>query len=260
MWFRRARPKLEAQRRLLALQRDLAGRARSPSNRSSTELRNEPRSTQPDRRAGPRLVGGWSLSARPPQLDVPAGRRACGRCLVRRAQRCCTGTTRWCRARSSTSPASRRSWTCSCSRSMPTGGRCGRDDQPAGAAAEPRHPQRRGEARRDGETRSFDAVGAVQFDERLSVVVQTRSAGYLERLAVRAHAARRQGQVLATVFARVAGRAQRDRRAAARRRRARAAGRGASARAVDPARAAAPGRGGGVAQARATRCSRRPPA
>lgn len=33
---------------------------------------------------------------------------------------------------------------------------------------------------------SFDAVGAVQFDERLSVAVQTRTAGYLERLAVRA--------------------------------------------------------------------------
>ena len=29
---------------------------------------------------------------------------------------------------------------------------------------------------------SFDAVGAVQFDERLSVAVQTRTAGYLERL------------------------------------------------------------------------------
>jgi Cu(I)/Ag(I) efflux system membrane fusion protein len=33
---------------------------------------------------------------------------------------------------------------------------------------------------------SFDAVGAVQFDERLNVAVQTRTAGYLERLAVRA--------------------------------------------------------------------------
>ena len=49
---------------------------------------------------------------------------------------------------------------------------------------------------------SFDAVGAVQFDERLSVVVQTRSAGYLERLAVRAPMQRvAKGQVLATVFA-----------------------------------------------------------
>ncbi|MBS0443438.1 MAG: efflux RND transporter periplasmic adaptor subunit [Proteobacteria bacterium] len=49
---------------------------------------------------------------------------------------------------------------------------------------------------------SFDAVGTVQFDERLSVVVQTRSAGYLERLAVRAPMQRvAKGQVLATVFA-----------------------------------------------------------
>ena len=49
---------------------------------------------------------------------------------------------------------------------------------------------------------SFDAVGAVQFDERLSVAVQTRVAGYVERLAVRAPMERvRQGQALATVFA-----------------------------------------------------------
>lgn len=49
---------------------------------------------------------------------------------------------------------------------------------------------------------SFDAVGAVQFDERLSVVVQTRTAGYLERLSVRAPMERvTKGQALATVFA-----------------------------------------------------------
>lgn len=49
---------------------------------------------------------------------------------------------------------------------------------------------------------SFDAVGAVQFDERLSVAVQTRTAGYVERLAVRAPMERVvKGQVLATVFA-----------------------------------------------------------
>jgi Cu(I)/Ag(I) efflux system membrane fusion protein len=49
---------------------------------------------------------------------------------------------------------------------------------------------------------SFDAVGAVQFDERLNVAVQTRVAGYLERLAVRATMERvRKGQALATVFA-----------------------------------------------------------
>jgi len=49
---------------------------------------------------------------------------------------------------------------------------------------------------------SFDAVGAVQFDERLNVAVQTRVAGYVERLAVRAPMERvRKGQALATVFA-----------------------------------------------------------
>jgi len=49
---------------------------------------------------------------------------------------------------------------------------------------------------------SFDAVGSVQFDDRLSVAVQTRVAGYVERLAVRATMERvRQGQALATVFA-----------------------------------------------------------
>lgn len=49
---------------------------------------------------------------------------------------------------------------------------------------------------------SFDAVGAVQFDERLSVVVQTRVAGFVERLSVRAPMERvRKGQSLATVFA-----------------------------------------------------------
>lgn len=49
---------------------------------------------------------------------------------------------------------------------------------------------------------SFDAVGTVQFDERLSVAVQTRTSGYLERLAVRAPMERvAKGQVLGTVFA-----------------------------------------------------------
>lgn len=49
---------------------------------------------------------------------------------------------------------------------------------------------------------SFDAVGAVQFDERLSVAVQTRTAGYLERLNVRAPMERvAKGQALGTVFA-----------------------------------------------------------
>ena len=49
---------------------------------------------------------------------------------------------------------------------------------------------------------SFDAVGTVQFDERLSVAVQTRTSGYLERLAVRAPMERvTKGQTLGTVFA-----------------------------------------------------------
>ncbi len=56
--------------------------------------------------------------------------------------------------------------------------------------------------RRTEVTSSFDAVGAVQFDERLNVAVQTRVAGYVERLAVRAPMERvRKGQALATVFA-----------------------------------------------------------
>jgi Cu(I)/Ag(I) efflux system membrane fusion protein len=49
---------------------------------------------------------------------------------------------------------------------------------------------------------SFDAVGTVQFDERLSVAVQTRVAGYVERLAVRAPMEQvHKGQALATIFA-----------------------------------------------------------
>jgi membrane fusion protein, copper/silver efflux system len=49
---------------------------------------------------------------------------------------------------------------------------------------------------------SFDAVGAVQFDERLNVAVQSRVAGFVEHLAVRATMERvRQGQPLATIFA-----------------------------------------------------------
>ena len=49
---------------------------------------------------------------------------------------------------------------------------------------------------------SFDAVGTVQFDERLTSVVQTRVAGYVEQLAVRAPMEQvRTGQPLATIFA-----------------------------------------------------------
>ena len=56
--------------------------------------------------------------------------------------------------------------------------------------------------RRAETSASFDAVGAVQFDERLNVAVQTRVAGYVEHLSVRAPMERvRKGQALATVFA-----------------------------------------------------------
>jgi len=49
---------------------------------------------------------------------------------------------------------------------------------------------------------TFDAVGTVQFDERLSVAVQTRVAGYVEHLAVRAPMEQvRKGHALATVYA-----------------------------------------------------------
>lgn len=49
---------------------------------------------------------------------------------------------------------------------------------------------------------SFDAVGAVQFDERLTEAVQTRVNGYVERLLVRAPMEHvRRGQPLATVYA-----------------------------------------------------------
>lgn len=56
--------------------------------------------------------------------------------------------------------------------------------------------------RRADVSSSFDAVGAVQFDERLNVAVQTRVAGYVESLSVRAPMERvRKGQTLATIFA-----------------------------------------------------------
>jgi Cu(I)/Ag(I) efflux system membrane fusion protein len=49
---------------------------------------------------------------------------------------------------------------------------------------------------------SFDAIGTVQFDERLDIAVQTRVAGYVEHLAVRAPMEQvRKGQPLATIYA-----------------------------------------------------------
>lgn len=56
--------------------------------------------------------------------------------------------------------------------------------------------------RRDDVSSSFGAIGTVQFDERLNVAVQTRVAGYVERLTVRAPMEQvRNGQALATIFA-----------------------------------------------------------
>ena len=56
--------------------------------------------------------------------------------------------------------------------------------------------------RRTEASSSFEAIGSVQFDERLNAAVQTRVAGYVERLSVRAPMERvRKGQALATLFA-----------------------------------------------------------
>ena len=56
--------------------------------------------------------------------------------------------------------------------------------------------------RRERVGTSFDAVGNVQFDERLTEAVQTRVSGYVERLLVRAPMEFvRRGQGLATIFA-----------------------------------------------------------
>ena len=79
-------------------------------------------------------------------------------------------------------------------------------DAPGGVNVSPALQQNLGirlaTVRRGNMASSFDAVGAVQFDERRNVVVQTRVAGYVERLAVRAPMERvRKGQPLATVFA-----------------------------------------------------------
>ena len=56
--------------------------------------------------------------------------------------------------------------------------------------------------RRTDASSSFDAVGSVQFDERLNVAVQSRVGGYVERLSVRAPMETvRKGQPLARIFA-----------------------------------------------------------
>lgn len=80
------------------------------------------------------------------------------------------------------------------------------DRSPSGVKVSPTVQQNLGirsaTVRRAETSASFDAVGTVQFDERLTVAVQTRVAGYVERLAVRAPMERvRKGQTLATIFA-----------------------------------------------------------
>jgi len=56
--------------------------------------------------------------------------------------------------------------------------------------------------RRAEVSHAIDAIGTVQFDDRLAVAVQTRVAGYVEHLAVRAPMEQvRQGQPLATIYA-----------------------------------------------------------
>jgi Cu(I)/Ag(I) efflux system membrane fusion protein len=79
-------------------------------------------------------------------------------------------------------------------------------DPGAGVRVEARLQQslglRTAAVRRGTITSSFDAVGTVQFDERLGVAVATRVAGYVERLAVRAPMERvHAGQPLVTLFA-----------------------------------------------------------
>ena len=79
-------------------------------------------------------------------------------------------------------------------------------DAPGGVQVSPSVQQslgiRTATVRRATMSSSFDAVGTVQFDERRNVAVQTRVAGYVERLAVRAPMERvRKGQTLATLFA-----------------------------------------------------------
>lgn len=81
------------------------------------------------------------------------------------------------------------------------------DEQPAGGVkVSPQVQQNLGirtaTVTRTQAANSFDAVGTVQFDERLTEAVQTRVAGYAERLLVRAPMeAVRRGQGLVTIYA-----------------------------------------------------------
>ena len=100
-----------------------------------------------------------------------------------------TGTTRWCRDRSSTSPASRPSWTCSSCRCTRTsaGAEGTVSDQPA-HAAEPRHAHRRGHAGARSRRRSKRSAPS-PTTSATSALVQARSQR-LRRAALRARAAR----------------------------------------------------------------------
>ena len=264
MLFEARHAEVEAQRKLLALQRDLARtqaqlafkpirRRRRAMNRIAPPLCRRRR-----RRAASPAASTWAAHAASRHDTMPAAAAARPR---RPSARCCTGTTRWCRASASTSPASRRSWTCSC---VPVyadeAQRLRREGQPAASSrtsASAPATVKRAEVSARRSTRS----ARVQFDERLSVAVQTRVAGYVERLSVRAPMERvAKGQALATVFAPDWLGPLNELVALKRARRlGRAAGGGARAhpRDVDSGRAGAPGRGRRARRRRATRCSRR---
>ncbi len=105
------------------------------------------------------------------------------------AARCCTGTTRWCRRSASTSPASRRSWTCSWCRSTPT--KASRRGRPARWTSRRRRSRRSGCAwrrwqrrpARRGDRRGGHGAAATSAT---SAIVQARTAGFVERVYARA--------------------------------------------------------------------------
>ena len=89
------------------------------------------RSRWPSAPAATDFIGSASTAARNraprskrrrPRRRCRSARRRRAASMLRRAGRSSTGTTRWCRARNSTSPASRRSWTWSWCRSTPEAG------------------------------------------------------------------------------------------------------------------------------------------
>ena len=135
-----------------------------------------PRVRQASRR--PRYTGTVTGGAAQPAVPTPLPMRPAARCSI--------GTTRWCRASASTSPASRPSWTWTSCPSTRTRrrtsavSRSARGSSKASAYA----PRPRREGTLDT---GFSAVGAVVVDERSLVAVQTRSRR-LRRAAPRARA------------------------------------------------------------------------